>query len=171
MKETHIIKSEEKIAQWGDGEWVNEPDLCVWEYRECKCIIRRMMAYESDGQLSLGQLNGYVKVPEGHPWHGKNCFDEIDVDVHQGLSFGKFNDFGEYIIGFDCAHSGDIIPSMNSLFAEKKAQKLQFLKDLDEDMKKKYPNCSLFNPIYRNIAFVKAECESLVDQMLAVKVK
>jgi|SRR5579884_668190 len=60
----------------------------------------------------LGYRCGYVRVPRGHPWHGKD-FDQIDADVHGGLTFAeadaecdKGSDDGWWI-GFDCAHAGD----------------------------------------------------------------
>lgn len=61
-----------------------------------------------------GHLCGYVKIPEGHPSHGKDYFD-IDVDVHGGLTYGQFRDDG-YWIGFDCAHFGDLLPKSPSRF-------------------------------------------------------
>ncbi len=34
---------------------------------------------------------GYVRIPPGHPWHGKDYSDEAlwDVDVHGGLTFAE----------------------------------------------------------------------------------
>ena len=52
----------------------------------------------------IGGINGYATVPAGHPWTGKN-YDDIDVDIHGGLTFGR-----DGWIGFDTAHLGDIWP-------------------------------------------------------------
>lgn len=49
-----------------------------------------------------GWVNGYVRVPEGHPWHGKD-YDDIPADVHGGLTYSG----GDWI-GFDTAHLGDV---------------------------------------------------------------
>ena len=38
------------------------------------------------GITDFGWGNGYVLIPQGHPLHGKH-YDEIDVDVHCGLTF------------------------------------------------------------------------------------
>jgi hypothetical protein len=58
----------------------------------------------------LLHLCGYVYIPEGHPLFGKG-YDEIDIDVHGGLTFSER--VGKYwLIGFDCAHMGDIVPYM-----------------------------------------------------------
>lgn len=60
---------------------------------EC-CVIRGFIA-----------LCGYVKVPEGHPAHGK-YYDDVDVDVHGGLTFSQLSEGGTWL-GFDCGHAGD----------------------------------------------------------------
>jgi len=67
-----------------------------------------------------GWGNGYVVIPPGHPCHGVD-YDEIDVDVHGGLTFGQKasecadwpeiedSDKDCWIVGFDTAHYGDTI--------------------------------------------------------------
>jgi len=61
----------------------------------------------------MGFRCGYVRLPKGHPWHGKG-YDDINPDVHGGLTFAepdepcdKPGDDNAYWIGFDCAHGGD----------------------------------------------------------------
>lgn len=70
---------------------------------------------------------GYLNIPKGHPWFGKEYMD-IDCDVHGGLTF---SDFGtacpthgskdEWWIGFDCAQAGDspdvFLPHESGAFA------------------------------------------------------
>ena len=51
-----------------------------------------------------GAVNGYVRIPESHPWHGLD-YDDIDVNVHGGLTYGH----GDWV-GFDCMHLGDYWP-------------------------------------------------------------
>lgn len=51
-----------------------------------------------------GAVNGYVRVPDGHPWFGLD-YDDIDVEVHGGLTFARAG-----WIGFDTLHSGDVWP-------------------------------------------------------------
>ena len=55
----------------------------------------------------------YIEIPKGHPYYKKN-YDEIDIEVHGGLTF---NDSALYIsndgkiegwfIGWDYSHFGD----------------------------------------------------------------
>jgi hypothetical protein len=67
----------------------------------------------------MGNLCGYVVVPEGHPWHGKRIFD-IHADVHMGVTFsGRDKRAKEdeekrsaWLVGFDCGHFGDYIPAL-----------------------------------------------------------
>lgn len=69
-----------------------------------------------------GWGNGYVLIPEGHPLHGKP-YDDIEVDVHGGLTFSELvdedminhwgekllskEDIGGWLVGFDTAHYSD----------------------------------------------------------------
>lgn len=56
-----------------------------------------------------GAVNGYVKLPEDHPWFGMG-YDEIHesdphLNVHGGLTFAS-----DGWIGFDTLHDGDWWP-------------------------------------------------------------
>ena len=58
----------------------------------------------------MGFRCGYVRVPAGHPWHGKD-YDDIEADVHGGLTFaeadtdcGKGGADDAWWLGFDCGH-------------------------------------------------------------------
>ena len=62
-----------------------------------------------------GYRCGYVRIPAGHPWHGKD-YDDIEPypDVHGGLTFaeadthcGKGGEDNAWWLGFDCGHVGD----------------------------------------------------------------
>ena len=67
----------------------------------------------------IGYRCGYVRVPLGHPWHGKGYDDVRTADgdwpeVHGGLTFaepdtdcGKGGDDNAWWVGFDAAHAGD----------------------------------------------------------------
>jgi len=62
-----------------------------------------------------GYRCGYVRIPPGHPWHGKD-YDSAEPypDVHGGLTFaepdvhcGKGGEDDAWWLGFDAAHLGD----------------------------------------------------------------
>lgn len=62
----------------------------------------------------MGYRCGYVRVPVGHPWHGKD-YDDVECSVHGGLTFSepdkpcdKGGPDDAWWHGFDCAHCGDL---------------------------------------------------------------
>ena len=98
-------------------------------------------------------------VPEGHPAFGED-YDGLNCDVHGGLTFaGECSDYhGEHGIchvpeqgrpervwwlGFDCMHAGDISP-------EHAALGIPVMGSMG---------------IYRTLAYVRAECGSLAQQL------
>jgi hypothetical protein len=58
---------------------------------------------------------GYVRVPPGHPLHGKEMSDDgvTDLNVHYGITFGEIEPCSEHEdgigwwLGFDCCHCDD----------------------------------------------------------------
>lgn len=77
-------------------------------------IIRRWEHAGMDCAISHGIFGcpcGYVRVPEGHPLHGKSAgrADER-VDAYGGVTFAGTIDGEGWWIGFDTAHIGDIDP-------------------------------------------------------------
>jgi len=127
------------------GEWENEPDRLEFEHAGFKCLILR--------NSELKHLCGYVGLPKWHPYYGWD-YDEIDVDVHGGLTFsargrGKRWKKGYWWIGFDCGHAGDLVPVVESF-----TQDAKWFRGL----------------IYRNIEYVKAELKHLAEQLTIEKI-
>ena len=180
-----MIEKEIKIQQWGDGEWVNEPDIIEFEHKDIKCCLCRNMGWEGHkmDHLSGGNLCGYVCVPKDHEYFGKE-YSQIDIEVHGGLTFGEIA-ADEFWIGFDCAHSHDIIPSIEKFREEhrddffeeikKRYQNSPILKksyendDFFEEIKKRYPNSPILKKSYKNVEFCMFECKSMVEQLLHKK--
>lgn len=110
---------------WPPGPWDSEPDR--WEDREAGFPV---LAVRND----LGAWCGYVGMPPGHPWHGRDR-DSLYVEehangrellyAHGGLTFhGPCQEGGVichvprpgepaevWWFGFDCAHIGDLWPA------------------------------------------------------------
>lgn len=99
----------------------------------------------------MGALNGYVRIPEDHPWHGKwgpfcghsGCYEhtiEGMIAVHGGITFGGGKpmgvDEGDWI-GFDCSHAGDLVPGLDFMDGE-----------------------------YRDEQYVRGQCERIADQLV-----
>jgi len=91
--------------------------------------------------ITTGWGNGYVVLPKGHKYHGKD-YDDINVDVHGGLTFSdaanELNDWpeiiaedkGGWVIGFDTAHLDDDLnkwPDAESVMKETENLKKQLL--------------------------------------------
>lgn len=106
-------------TDWPRGPWDDEPDRVEWRSKgtpRLPCLIVR-------GGIP-GSLCGYIGVPPGHPWHGKE-YDAIepDPDCHGGLTYsgkcagaichvpvqGESDDV--WWLGFDCAHANDYRPA------------------------------------------------------------
>lgn len=71
------------------------------------------------GFMNFGWGNGYVIIPKGHKLHSVH-YDNINVDVHGGLTFSELVDLemidifgldkedeGNWCVGFDTCHYGD----------------------------------------------------------------
>jgi len=113
------MTNEEKLAKFGPGEWMDEPDHVEFRHAGFVCLIHRN---------GSGALCGYVGVPPGHPWHGKSDSDVHsmcdEINVNGGLTYANecspplchVPEPGEpehlWWLGFDCGHCNDVSPSM-----------------------------------------------------------
>lgn len=153
----HVMTREERVAKYGNGPWVDEPDRVEFEHEGFPCLVTRQAERG-------GHLCGYVAVPPGHPWHGKD-YGDIDADAHGGVNyaapcFGKVCHVpkpGEpddvWWFGFDCAHGGDIRPGDDVEMARAGFD----------------PYRSVFHrvSVYRDVEYVKRECQRLAEQAKA----
>ncbi len=114
---------------------------------------------------------GYVRVPKGHSWWGKN-YNEIETECHGGLTFaekdepcaqGNEADDGWWV-GFDCGHGFDLpdptlqrgyIDPLTSAF-------LNFNDSFVEPMLG--ITCKDTTPQVRTQEYVENECRSLCEQ-------
>ena len=114
-------------------------------------VVQNRMAYRC----------GYVRIPPGHPWHGKG-YDDVRAadgdwpDVHGGLTFaeadtdcGKGGEDNAWWLGFDCAHLGDAadpdLPGYDSRIG-----------------------IGGFDSVVRTTEYVRAECLGLIRQAAEV---
>lgn len=146
---------------WDAGPWQDEPDKVSWvdDETDLPCLIVR----------GPSSLCGYVGVPEGHPWFEVHPWFDLEVDVHGGLTYADHCDKdapeesgichipapGEpdrvWWLGFDTAHHMDLtFYSYGGKF-------------VDRD---RYPG-----EVYRDLAYVTAEVESLAQQAHSAKHK
>ena len=154
MSESQQTPKIDKSA-WGPGEWQNEPDRLEFVHAGFACLANRRGS-------ELGHWCGYVGVPNGHPAYGKD-YNDVHVAVHGGLNYahkcageichvpapGMPDDV--WWLGFDCAHAGDLAPGIRATLRRL---------DCPEDMR--------FREEYRPLAYVRAEIESLAEQLAAI---
>jgi len=96
----------------------------------------------------MGIPLGYVGLPKEHPDHGK-FYDDIDVDVHGGLTFSGYwekEHDGLWYVGFDCGHADDCNPF-----------------EYDSNTKHMYETTGIRSN--KSLSFVEQECESLAKQL------
>ncbi len=109
-----------------------EGDLHEWIYTaknglEIECLIRR------NNTLALC---GYVVLTSDNKLFGLDydmIYSKLNVSVHGGLTYSDEGE-GGWVIGFDCAHAGDLCPA--------------------------FP---YYDGVYRTKEFVISECEKLAE--------
>lgn len=125
MKEQLFIL--ELIKKEGDKkDWIYTCNNGI----EFKCCVRRVQR--------SGHLCGYVHLTQDNDYFGFD-YDQIPVTCHGGLTYASDLD-DEWVIGFDCAHYGDLQPFYSEM---------EYYR----------------NGIYRDMEFLKKECESICEQI------
>ncbi len=167
------------------GEWEDEPDSEEFVHAELPCLVVRTDMGHLCGYV--GVPKGHPAYPpktrdanetmrkglrdfrdeskwaiEPRPDAKERIIDvsyeDLDVDVHGGLTFGDMGD--DYMgrrkgfkwLGFDCAHGFDFIPATNADVARINAKF-----PLSRNMEK-----------YRNWEYVKREVIHLAEQLAAM---
>ncbi len=159
-KEEHHWTTDEKIKFLGYGEWVEEADIREFEYLGCEAIVMRVIKrepYAKEEAYFGGHFCGYVKIPKSHPLFRQR---NLDLDCHGGLTCNEIHE--EHWVGFDCAHTGDYVPSIEHFrktnpSIRELAKMLPIPEGLDD--------CPLFYPVYKNIEFCTQECMNLITQL------
>lgn len=102
-----------------------------------KSFVRENTWLQRSGWLDFGWGNGYVLIPQESHLHGKN-YDDIDVYVHGGLTFSEIvdaemieafglhkDDEGQWCVGFDTVHYGDILAMWTKEKVEEETENLK----------------------------------------------
>lgn len=133
---------------WPKGPWDDEPDRIEWRFEDNPSLVCLMVRNQ------MGAWCGYVGLPAEHPFHGDKYDDHYDLNVHGGPTYSAacaghichVPEPGEpdnvWWIGFDCGHWMDRIPSLESRLGRQTP-----------------------SGTYRDVAYVKAEVESLARQL------
>ena len=164
-------KADSRGVPYPEGPWMFEPDKAHWVDPKSgmDCLIHRG---------PMGALCGYVGVPPGHPLHGLDYSNEAawELTVHGGLTYanacqdtedessgichvpfpGRPHDV--WWFGFDCAHSGDVVPGLRRVAKDEKGQSYIDLADL----------LAMPGDTYKDFSYVKAQTENLARQLAEV---
>lgn len=173
MKDTAIFDREYRTTDktgWAAGAWQDEPDKAQWvdAATGLDCLIVRNPGGALCGYVGLPPQHpwhgkGYSECLM------RDCTDEFCYEhspdgrarVHGGLTFSAACSTGGdesrgichvplagrphdvWWFGFDCAHSGDLMPSYDHLYPQPSA-------------------------VYRDVEYVRGQCADLARQLAAV---
>lgn len=103
---------------------------------------------------------GYIVIKPNHPFYKDKDLEEKSEKfyVHGGVTFNAYVSenylkiltdnnidnirINDFIIGFDCGHSGDLIPKMDSIY-----------------------NDPIEDDVYRNKEYIIEECKNMINQL------
>jgi hypothetical protein len=157
----HLAKQE-----WGPGPWQNEVDFQAWDYMGFSCIAVR--------HEHFGHFCGYLAVPPDHPWHGQSDEDLMGeeegaecVDVHGGITYSALGQVylarhkgigsEDWCIGFDCGHSGDLMPGMEASLGR--------LRELTDQATLTSPSLPFWGEsVYRTLSYVRYQVNRMAHQ-------
>lgn len=142
-----------------------------WEHAGLKCAV--VQAREASFRCA------YVRVPPGHPLHGKYYDDDaVDVNVHGGLTFAQIEPCTEedgmgWWFGFDFCHCNDAMHDPDPDMATIREATKHMLATVNRI------HCEVSIEVYGRIlvnrehfwtqAEVEHECEDLAEQLAAMK--
>lgn len=148
---------------WGPGPWQDEPDYVRWTSAAgYPAAIRRSPV--------VGAFCGYVGVPEGHPYHGKDWRAlELAVEPHGGLTYGGALDNlveRAWWLGFDCGHAGDQSPALEALLHSIRSPKY-WAHYAAHGMPLPLEPFRGLGGTYRPLGYVRQEVEMLARELVA----
>ena len=116
-----------------------EGDSLQWSYTCSNGVIIDCSIHRN----GVKALCGYITLTPDNSLYGVG-YDDLDLQAHGGLTYNSYDDNNNWVIGFDCAHYQDLSP--------------YFL--LNEEEKYSFGQIGT----YRDMKYVKSECENLAEQ-------
>ena len=116
-----------------------EGDELQWDYTCSNGVIIHCSIHRND----VKTLCGYITLTKDNSLYGV-VYDDINISVHGGITYNAYDQNENWVIGFDCGHYGDLTP--------------YFL--LKDDTFGKF----IQDGIYRDMEYVKTQCESMAEQ-------
>lgn len=112
-----------------------EGDFLEFDHLGFKCQIIRHKDFK--------HLNGYIFLTSDSDYYGV-LYDNIDVPIHYGWTYCR-EDGDFWVVGFDCAHLGDITSNSFEL--------------IESGFDEKNLDYFASRPTYKDMNFVKLELE------------
>ena len=155
-------------TDWGPGEWQNEPDREDFIAHGFACFVKRREQH--------GHWCGYVGVPREHPLYGKEYSNMRTLQVHGGVDYtgrcsppichvapeGMPEDV--WWIGFDSGHTWDHSPGRAARLKEAAAGCRE--RGMEDTAALFEQTLQPLRPeVYRNLYYVRHECEQLAAQL------
>ena len=116
-----------------------EGDELQWDYTCSNGVIIKCSIHRND----VKALCGYITLTQDNSLYGVD-YDDINISAHGGITYQGYDQNENWVIGFDCGHYGDLTP----YFLLKDDTFARFTQD----------------GIYRDMEYVKSECESMAEQ-------
>lgn len=114
-----------------------EGDSLQWSYTCSNGVIIECSIHRN----GVKALCGYITLAPDNKLYGVG-YDDLDLQAHGGLTYNSYDDNNNWVIGFDCAHYQDLSP--------------YFLLSEEYSFGQR--------GTYRDMEYVKSECESLAEQ-------
>ena len=114
-----------------------EGDELQWDYTCSNGVIIHCSIHRN----GVKALCGYITLTKDSSLYGVG-YDNLNIQVHGGLTYDGYDKDENWVIGFDCAHHGDLTP--------------YFLLNGEYYFGQR--------GIYRDMEYVKSECESMAEQ-------
>ena len=134
-------------------------------YERPFAVVEKQFEYNGHDCICIFSIRGvrcgYVSVTDK-----EKPYDDYDINCHGGLTFdGELPDYykpkADYYIGFDCGHYCDGVDY-------DQAVKYNLIEQSEADYSKKLFSYLDDHPV-RDLAYVEANCRSIVDQLEQTK--
>jgi hypothetical protein len=115
-----------------------EGDELQWDYTCGNGVIIHCSIHRN----GVKALCGYITLTKDSSLYGVG-YDDLDLHAHGGLTYDGYDENENWVIGFDCAHYQDLSP--------------YFLLSEEYSFGQR--------GTYRDMEYVKSECENLAEQV------
>lgn len=154
--ERQEMSAEERLSRYGEGPWLDEPDMVLFRIEQWHCALWRA--------VDLGSWAGYLGLPPGNPLHGSKINKLSFLSVHRGITYADYiqtqvDEPSSFLdsfyrswwwIGFDAAGSFDLVPGVDNVMKNRLPPRPRSISPMQT---------------YRTAAFMEMELHALIVQV------